>query len=179
MPLNPDHETRFARRSSAHWPPLCLGRASSSSAPSRDPLQSPETRRKTRSWPRAIPECEHRGTGWRRGQSRANPSRDDFGQMPADCCTHACDARATMTSWGPSGWLPDLRPAMRIDEATITSVGGRVPPGRKTPRPSAKSHWRGGVPGPTGSSRSARWCRLLRRPTTSRRRAWSTRRGQG
>ena len=21
-----------------------------------------------------------------------------------------------MTSWGPSGWLPDLRPAMRIDE---------------------------------------------------------------
>ena len=55
-------------------------------------------------------------TGWRRGQSRANPSRDDFGQMPADCCTHACDARATMTSWGPSGWLPDLRPAMRIDE---------------------------------------------------------------
>ena len=36
--------------------------------------------------------------------------------MPADCCTHACDARATMTSWGPSGWLPDLRPARRIDE---------------------------------------------------------------
>ena len=90
MPLNPDHETRFARRSSAHWPPLCLGHASSSSAPSRDPLQSPETRRKTRSWPRAIPECEHRGDWVAEGAVSSEPVSPRFGHVPAEGCIHAC-----------------------------------------------------------------------------------------
>ena len=138
------------------------------------------TTRKTAVSPEQTRSASIGATGWRRGQSRANPSRDDFGQMPADCCTHACDARATMTSWGPSGWLPDLRPAMRIDEGhhhfgrrSSSAWAKNAEAFRKISlaRRSSRTY------GVRADLRAGADCSvdLLR----SRRRAWSTRRGQG
>ena len=139
---------------------------------------APKTKRKTGMSSERSRSASTGRTGWRRGQSRANPSRDDFGQMPADCCVHACAPEHTDEPGRRDGSRTYVPRCVSM-KATITSVGGRAPPGRKTPRPSAKAHWRGGVPGPTGSSRSARWCRLLRRPTTSRRRACPRLRSRG
>ena len=48
------------------------------------------TTRKTAVSPEQTRSASIGATGWRRGQSPANPSRHEFGQVPAECCTHAC-----------------------------------------------------------------------------------------
>ena len=72
---------------------------------------------------------------WRRGQSRANPSRHDFGQVPADCCTHACSPESTRPS-RRDGSLPpradDFRghPTTTSPAQTPTPTPPRSAPGR-------------------------------------------------
>ena len=133
----PDHETRLARRSPGHRPPPHPSRAFLSRPRAPRPRKSPEIPEKPTVAPARSRSASTGATGWRRGQSRANPSRDGFGQMPADCCTHACDARATMTSRGPSGWLPDSGgrrlpelPDDHVDPRYATATTAGRPPGR-------------------------------------------------
>ena len=50
----------------------------------------------------------------------------------------------------------------------MTSVGGRAPPARKTPRPSARSHWHAGVRGPHAPAPSAEPVLLCSAPDDGR-----------
>ena len=69
------------------------------------------------------------------GQAPANPSRHDFGQVPADCCTHACAPESTRPS-RRAGSLPpradDFRghPTTPSPAQTPTPTPPRSAPGR-------------------------------------------------
>ena len=128
---NPDHRIWLARRS----PAPRLERVSPTRLGARDRRNRPKSPEKLGIAPGRSRSASTVATGWRWGQSRANPSRHEFGQVPAGCCTHACAPESTRPS-RRAGSLPpradDFRghPTTTSPAQTPTPTPPRSAPGR-------------------------------------------------